>query len=357
MTLLNAKATSANPQSRMRGDSPNLDLLRSVAVLLVVISHTPLIQDSMAAYPASIGALGLLGVVIFFVHTSLVLMLSLERQTLAFGAKRRAIIFFIRRTFRIYPLSIAVVLTLTLIVMAFGQHPYIGTTLSNLFLIQNLTGSTSIPGPLWSLPFEIQMYTVIPLLFTFAQKAERKASTLIGAMWCLSVLAILGAWRLGANYHLIKYIPCFLPGILAYTRQYRKPRLHPMILFLYVAPMAVLLPWMVAHGMKPNMLVWPICLVLGLLIPECREVTEPHLKAIGKIIARYSYGIYLVHAPCLDLCFHHLKGVSPWLQYSAFLIAMTFLAFAVYHLIEKPFMAMGSRLVDLCHGEPVSVGS
>ena len=88
------------------------------------------------------------GVLIFFVHTSLVLMLSLERQERDGGGRLFAS-FYIRRAFRIYPLAITVVM-----VMVLGRippfptaayAPWTWTTIvSNLALIQNLTNEPSL---------------------------------------------------------------------------------------------------------------------------------------------------------------------------------------------------------------------
>ena len=64
--------------SLAKRDLPNLDLIRSVAVGLVVIPHTLLYIN--LALIARIWFLGFLGVAIFFVHTTLVLMWSLERD-------------------------------------------------------------------------------------------------------------------------------------------------------------------------------------------------------------------------------------------------------------------------------------
>jgi peptidoglycan/LPS O-acetylase OafA/YrhL len=75
--------TSPHPHPRSTSDaSANLDLLRSLAVVFVVVSHLP----EAAGVPVSNGtyhlqALGLLGVGIFFIHTTLVLMLSVDRQS------------------------------------------------------------------------------------------------------------------------------------------------------------------------------------------------------------------------------------------------------------------------------------
>ena len=88
--------------------SSNLDLLRSCAVLLVVVAHVIGVwrPDDLPGYHMQ--ALGLLGVEFFFVHTSLVLMFSLQRLS-ASAPAHQLTTFLVRRFFRIYPLSVVVV--------------------------------------------------------------------------------------------------------------------------------------------------------------------------------------------------------------------------------------------------------
>jgi peptidoglycan/LPS O-acetylase OafA/YrhL len=57
----------------------------------------------------AIAAAGQLGVLLFFIHTSLVLMMSLARLEKSEGGL--AARFYIRRAFRIYPLAIVAVLS------------------------------------------------------------------------------------------------------------------------------------------------------------------------------------------------------------------------------------------------------
>src|SRR2546427_8198907 len=95
------------------GENANLDVLRAIAIFAVLVTH--LLQ---VVFPPFYGlsllrGLGRFGVLIFFVHTSLVLMMSMERSNL-FG-KALFAEFYIRRAFRIYPLSIATVLIVWLV--------------------------------------------------------------------------------------------------------------------------------------------------------------------------------------------------------------------------------------------------
>src|SRR5271157_3735798 len=89
-------------------ESANLDFLRSFAVLLVFCVHFYDIQTGKGAAWDFVWHLGQLGVLMFFVHTCLVLMWSLERSNLQ--GWRMFYSFYIRRAFRLYPLSVVCVL-------------------------------------------------------------------------------------------------------------------------------------------------------------------------------------------------------------------------------------------------------
>ena len=97
------KVGSAISYMRLRKESPNLDLLRSVAVLAVLADHVAATRG-IAQKHIFLWDLGSWGVLLFFVHTSFVLMMSLER--LQFAGQQLYATFYIRRFFRIYPLSI-----------------------------------------------------------------------------------------------------------------------------------------------------------------------------------------------------------------------------------------------------------
>ena len=64
-------------------------------------------------------------------------------------------------------------------------------------------------------------------------------------LWLLSVLAAMAQYKLMGQENLLRYVPCFLPGILAYRINKEKPR---QISYL----------WLVAF-----LIVFPILFVLG----------------------------------------------------------------------------------------------
>jgi len=210
----------------------NLDLLRAIAVLLVLAQHLSLRMhiEHIAWVPTN--SLGLFGVLLFFVHTSLVLMYSMERSGLQ-GA-RLLKDFYIRRVFRIYPLSIfAIAVAVTLHLesnlngiagLSYGQLPGKIALLSQVLLVQNLVHVKSIVNVLWSLPFEVQMYLFLPFLFAWVRRKRMLRPLLV--LWMVSLLAALAQPYVAAlgRASLFRFVPCFLPGVIAFTLP-RIPRL------------------------------------------------------------------------------------------------------------------------------------
>ena|SRR5579862_1827427 len=153
--------------SSFRSDSSNLDIIRAVAVLSVFCAH---LHDVVAGNNQGVLAwhFAQMGVLIFFVHTSMVLMLSLERTQ----AGGRALFgpFYLRRLFRIYPLSIfcvtcAMILNRSPEVSVSVRHWRWPEYFANLSLTTNLTYTDAMVGGLWTLPLEVQMYVTLPFLF------------------------------------------------------------------------------------------------------------------------------------------------------------------------------------------------
>jgi peptidoglycan/LPS O-acetylase OafA/YrhL len=324
--------------------SNNLDVLRAIAVCYVVLDHSL----KFFGYPVVMGVdmnwLGRLGVMFFFVHTCLVLMMSLERQHGKISTARFVGNFYLRRICRIYPLSILLVTIVVLfsipsekILGAFSLSLCVPTKtelLLNLALMQNLHASRDIIGVLWSLPSEVQMYLFLPFLFlAFARKG--RLAPLFG-IWCLGWVVA----RLLRPSDM--YISQFIPGVMAYVilRRVKAPRFSEWLWPLFLAGLTMaFLAWRPSWGTGRL-----ICLVLGLTLPHFKDITLPALNVAAHNIARYSYGIYLSHLFCLWFAFVFLKSTSTLLRSSVFVVLLIGVPVLLFHTIEDPFIRAGSML-------------
>jgi peptidoglycan/LPS O-acetylase OafA/YrhL len=262
--------------------SSNLDVLRASAVLMVLFDHLcrHFHVDQIGKF--GVADIGVFGVLLFFVHTSLVLMYSMQRSGLTGIDLMKN--FHVRRFFRIYPLSIlAVLVAVALRLHAngrgldFGSRPGSLELVSNLLLIQNLTHSDSIIGPLWSLPIELQMYVILPFLFLWR---KRSLSPLL-ALWV--ICGVIGhfpqviSWL--SWFTLLLYIPNFLPGVIAFSIPER--RTIPSFLWL---PFIILLTAVFA-SIPSRRVGAELCLLLGLAIPLFKETALRPLQLSAHWIA------------------------------------------------------------------------
>ena len=331
----------------------NLDLLRAVAVLLVACDH--LFQNGLSQGtfpPRYLLAMGRLGVMVFFVHTSLVLMLSMDRMTIGRSQLFRS--FYIRRLFRIYPLSIFTVVS----VLVFSiPHLPLETfhrilpfeLFSNFALIQNLTRTGDVIGPLWSLPWEVQMYLALPFIFV-AIRSEKVTAVMIATALVVTADAV-GVGSGHRAFRVLDYMPCFMGGVLAYILL-RKTRLRvpgslwPAALVLLIIIYGISgIGWPIRKVYYPE---WSLCAVLGFIIPYFGDLTNPLLIWPAHQIAKYSYGIYLFHVPLIWLAFNRLAGIGPIASCILFVTGTSVLAVFGYHFIEAPMIRLGKRLaIDL----------
>lgn len=315
----------------------NLDLMRAVAVLLVAFDHAMGSSRFAASYDWWV--LGRLGVLLFFVHTSLVLMASLER-----GGKTRGWIgrFYARRACRIYPLAIVCVLLVVGLHLrtAFSTR----TVVANVLLMQNLTVATpDVIGVLWSLPIEVQMYVMLPLCWRAACGPLRNMAFLIAMFIALGIVVMLplpGVWRLSV----FLFGPCFCGGVLAYSLL-RRGRRAPMASDVWPVMLgAVAAGVMLLHPTPERVwLGWGPCLLLGLLIPNVREMRRSQLTRVAHWIAKYSYGIYLVHKPLLTLW--RGSPLASAAQWAGWAVSVALVSILLYAAVEAPMIRLGNRLV------------
>jgi peptidoglycan/LPS O-acetylase OafA/YrhL len=328
----------AAPGSSFHSGSSNLDVIRATAVLSVFFGHLHGIwtgEESMTDWHFA-----QIGVLIFFVHTSMVLMLSLERTKLRgkslFGS------FYLSRFFRIYPLSVfcvtlAMVLSRAPEMAAPIRHWHWSEYLSNLMLTTNLTYTDNMVGGLWTLPLEVQMYVTLPFLFLLGR--SRPTGTLM-LLWLASVpLAILQLHTFG-RLSVLGYAPCFIAGVIAWKLSLSVERHFSGWLW----PFAFVATWplfLVATHENNMYFRWLFCFGLGLTIPWFREIQFPPIRLLAHYVAKYSYGIYLSHvALIMWSC-----GLPVTAATRALILAVLAVVtpIAIYHLIEHPMIVMGQK--------------
>jgi len=334
----------------------NLDILRAIAVLAVLVDHALV---TLGYAPPFVVWLGQAGVLAFFVHTSLVLMASLERDG---GPARESWVrrFYIRRALRVYPLTIVVILLAVALRAPAGLPPAsytprsLSLVMSNLALVQNLAGRRDVLIVLWTLPLEIQMYAVLPACFLIARRETRVWGILLLIAAGVGCSAVYQWGRTPAHpfmvrLRLLEYVPCFLMGVAAYwllRRRAREPILPawswPLIIGADI--LLVGLAWIAwAHA---GIMIALFCAVLGVAIPFVRDARASVLTRAANTVAVYSFGIYLLHMFALQLGFGVFRGQPPLVRLLITALTLCASCFAAYHLIEKPGIAFARRLLD-----------
>lgn len=330
------------------GDSANLDLVRAAAVLCVFFAHLTVMVFTIFGNERYVEEttwhFGQIGVLMFFVHTSFVLMLSLERQIDRAGSFFRD--FYIRRAFRIYPLSMfCVSLTFVLntnLPVSQAHWPW-PVYLANMSLTENLFYLPDMVGALWTLPLEVQMYIVLPFLFI---TARARSFWFVLVLWLAAVVAGISEPYFTDRLGVLEFAPCFVSGIIAWRLSRSATRLLPGWLW----PVAFLSIWPIFFGVSrqyPGEHLfwsrWVFCLALGLVIPWFREMRLGWLNRAAEILAKYSYGIYLSHVALLGIAFS--APVAMPIQLLILAIGMILVPVALFHFIEQPLIEVGRKII------------
>ncbi|MBI3789299.1 MAG: acyltransferase [Gemmatimonadetes bacterium] len=339
----------------------NLDVLRAIAVLSVFLDH---LTGAIGLASDFTRWLGQSGVLAFFVHTSLVLMASLERD----GAPDRGHWirrFYLRRAFRIYPLAWVVIAVVIVLHVPRGS---LETTwepvgwwraLVNFALVQNLTTQATVLAPLWTLPLELQMYAVLPFAYLVARRpaVAPMAALLVGG----AALAPVFIWSDGHHVPqiwratLFLFVPCFLMGVLAFWMLRRRAgRVPPLPAWAWIP--------IILTDIAVTSLAWDtgprwilrvaFCAALGVAIPFVRDAADGWFTRAAHQVAVYSYGIYLIHLLAIRVGFGVLRAQPMVVQWGAMAVVLVGAVYAAYHLVEKPGIALGQRLAGGRLGAP-----
>jgi peptidoglycan/LPS O-acetylase OafA/YrhL len=159
-----------DPRFQNRERQPGLDLLRALAIVMVVIYHAALFGFKL---PGRVDRFGWIGVDLFFVLSGYLI----GGQLLAPLARDRRINlgrFFARRALRIMP-AYFVVLAIYFLLPPWREYPEMSQPLWKFLLsVQNIAlhGGTAFSHA-WSLAVEDQFYLALPFLLLFLYRRPR----------------------------------------------------------------------------------------------------------------------------------------------------------------------------------------
>ena len=362
------------------GNLPALDVLRSVAILMVICYHFSMefvlrsgLDNSFARFPLVTG--GWRGVDLFFVLSGYLIGRQLWREIRETGtlSLRR---FMIRRGFRIWPLyyvAIAIWIVGSTEGRAKFPHGYWWTDavfLSNYFPDQLMPGS-------WSLSVEEQFYLIAPLLVLALGRTLRAGGTRAGLPWLIGLLLILPVVRL------LTLLSVSTEG-LSQSKIFNRYFYTPIHLHADSLVMGLLLANL-ADGRRPDRPARAAVLVVvaAIFAVVGRKLSQPIFEASGTavlfgamvwlalslrnatapffgsrvffILSRLSFGIYLFHQLVMEWAMPaairlvrsaSLPSTLADISVSiALTIASAAFATVTYCLIEWPFLNIRDRLL------------
>ncbi|TFW34549.1 acyltransferase family protein [Massilia horti] len=337
------------------GYRPDIDGLRAVAVLSVVLYH---------GWP-HVFAGGFIGVDVFFVISGYlitsIIIAELERGRFTLAG------FYARRIRRIFP-ALLLVLAAT---AGFGWYVLLGPEfrqagrhvaaggafVSNLLLWSEAgyfdnAAATKPLLHLWSLGIEEQFYLLWPLLLWLVHRRARNFLFLIGLVFLLSMganLALAGSDATAAFYSpASRFWELMAGGIGAHLHLRRQPwgpRVRTQASIAGALLLAAGLVLIRPHDPFPG--TWALLPVAGAFLLIMAGPAAPLNRLLGRRLAVgigvISYPLYLWHWPLLSFGYI-LNGDKPPWQVRVALVAASFvLAFLTWALVERPLRHRAPR--------------
>ncbi|MBE1281858.1 MAG: acyltransferase family protein [Rhodobacteraceae bacterium] len=318
----------------LSGRTENLDLLRVVLAVCVIVSH---------AWPLALGpgtseplehltgrSLGGWAVLMFFFLSGLLITASAERRT----SKE----FWRARIRRIFPgLGVALFVTLVLALIS-GATPFAEeaafwyfraiTLVSIEHQIPGAFAANPYPGvvngPLWSLFHEVLAYGCCVALVSLG--ALQRGSHILGLT---AVISAANLWTDVMPSRLATFLPllfAFSLGMAAFRLQTRLKLRSDLGITSALA--VFFLPGMLA------------VLALSYAVLSLTLVTRP-----VRTTADYSYGFYIYGWPVAQFIVHLQPGVGPVALAALSLVLTLPFAMVSWHLVERPTMTFRKAMV------------
>lgn len=368
---------------------PNLDSLRAIACIIVVLFHSSTEEFLRVNGYYSPFKAGYIGVDLFFVLSGFLITNILVRQYLEIGTIK-IMSFFKRRILRLYPPILVAVLIFLVPYLFIDSRK----AMSNMFFVLTYTSDIvmlfrslfpKLEYPLffshcWSLSIEEQFYIFYPFVLLYFLRGNLKRNTNIISTFILYniffiLLVVIGNYFLKAwfyKFFLWRFFQIFFGCYLAliYNETYmdrfpsseyvqkikdRTKRFFENIIIFNLSILIFLV--IIFHYFNffiPGLQSYFITIISGFLIINAiygkvnwyiKLLSNKTLRYIGKI----SYGLYLYHIPVffikriLGLSFSDNLFYS--LGYDVFaLIVVFFITIISYEYIERPILALKNKI-------------
>lgn len=375
-----------------------LDILRGIAILLVIFRHNIAEVNTRSRMLKPIAealySIGWTGVDLFFVLSGFLIGGLLFKEILDSGRLdvRR---FLIRRAFKIWPSYMLLVAVVTIeLIWRQGWAGGIQAILPNYLHLQNYFGSPR--GFTWSLAVEEHFYLALPIFLIIVLSFRRgrgaipamPIAAVVVAIACLLLRLRLPAtsfnretndWFLTHMWptHL-RMDSLFFGVLLAYFYHFHPrmmDRLGQYRVLLWIVGLALVAPsfrldasnrFMSTYGFAMNYLGYgSILLAMLYTRPGAgvagQIISSPPMRALA-VVGTYSYTMYLwqydlgrvpVEKFLYAFCRQHLHNGLYWVVLTASQITLTFIAGVVMaKLIERPALAVRERLFPSRTGSP-----
>jgi peptidoglycan/LPS O-acetylase OafA/YrhL len=330
---------------------PGLDILRGLAILLVLIRH---------AFPDVVGSAGIVGVVVFFTLSGYLITGVLMRDITTIGRVRYGH-FYRNRALRLLPALVVVVAAFAFVEITtnvLGDRSHVLKT-----VLVALTYTADIPvlndislglSHLWTLAVEEQFYLVWPLLLTVAVRWNKVRTVLIitaslAFVVCLATIVVAApdvsrVYRLPTSW--------VIPLLAGAAAQLWRQRVAAMV---GRAPRAILIsgPLIVLLGLSvvPDSNNSPALYLIGAPIIAASTVVlimqasllsvVPGVLKPFNYLGQISYGAYLWNY--LIAMWLHVDGDGGWRGVLS-IVATIAAASASWYAIERPFLKLKPRL-------------
>jgi peptidoglycan/LPS O-acetylase OafA/YrhL len=347
----------------------NLDGLRGLAALVVVMHHSlltiPWFSDRVGlrsfSQPGVFAGKNFHNLIeysplhIFYAGTEAVtIFFVLSGYVLVFAIKKTDIKNYLRfRLYRLYvPIFGAVCLSFLLLVaftrkQTLGQSawlqghiikPSLGSLIQNMWV---LDGNTALDSSLWSMRYEIIFSMAVLIIVGVNFKIKHR---IFFSIICFLISILLLGDHL--NLDLLGYLPIFFAGSALH---WLPENSRFAISRLLVGIVVLLTPWyFVGFGYEVSSFGQHFCMTIGSLfiVDICRVRNSDLSKVLSwrpiSAVGRYSYSLYLIHAPILVTVWFVLGQPHSWsrwvLNFTVSIICISFGTALIYNAFERPVL-------------------